>query len=327
MEVFTFLALMFAVVTLFTIPLQGLGTAAPKLGEASITVNVTSSDGDEVQNVQIVLKIIHLNGQVFVNDLPVKYNGVSRLNCRALILELDLLNKTTSMEHLGNISVRVLVRQWPLESSPQSMLLVVQEEVTEVDGRQVNQEDVTEMELLIHRNLEILRQSVYVVPLKESMLYSIPRNSDLVITLPNLSGKVDIQGPLQTTSHYPLNHMETTVDEASSPGKLPETPLRAELPSSYKVMCQWVEDLRKELCRLWVEFFPVFFSFMEVVFVGVVGAAIIINILKVFFPSCEQRNTLKLDHFKVVPVEITPLLMDLTEMQQEEDSVEKKTII
>lgn len=29
--------------------------------------------------------------------------------------------------------------------------------------------------------------------------------------------------------------METTVDEDALPGKLPETPLRAEPPSSYKV--------------------------------------------------------------------------------------------
>lgn len=45
----------------------------------------------------------------------------------------------------------------------------------------------------------------------------------------------DIQDPLQTTSQYLIQQAETTVDEETLPGKLPETPLRIEPPSSYKV--------------------------------------------------------------------------------------------
>lgn len=45
----------------------------------------------------------------------------------------------------------------------------------------------------------------------------------------------DIQDPLQTTSQYLIQQVETTVDEETLPGKLPETPLRIEPPSSYKV--------------------------------------------------------------------------------------------
>lgn len=40
---------------------------------------------------------------------------------------------------------------------------------------------------------------------------------------------------LQTTSHYLIGNVETTVEGNALPGKLPETPLRAEPPSSYKV--------------------------------------------------------------------------------------------
>lgn len=54
-------------------------------------------------------------------------------------------------------------------------------------------------------------------------------------------------------------------------------------------MCQWVEDLRKRLCRFWFQSLPILFSFMEVVVVGVVGAALIIRVLKVILPSCENK--------------------------------------
>lgn len=55
---------------------------------------------------------------------------------------------------------------------------------------------------------------------------------------PNKSGfySSDIQDPLQTTSQYLIRQVETTVDEETLPGKLPETPLRTEPPSSYKVI-------------------------------------------------------------------------------------------
>ncbi|XP_064412050.1 glycoprotein integral membrane protein 1 isoform X5 [Latimeria chalumnae] len=198
-------------------------------------------------------------------------------------------NSTLPSGHLGVISIRILVRDWPLETNSDLQLIVIQEEVTEVEGKQVYQTDVTEMEILVNKDLRELRHLTFTVPLKETMLYTIPRDNDILFTLPNFSGKVDAQGPVQTTSHYPIRQVETTVDEESGPVKLPETPLRAEPPSSYKVMCQWIENLRKKLCKLWLESLPLFFSVMEVVVVGVVGSAIIIKVLKVLFPSCEHN--------------------------------------
>lgn len=53
---------------------------------------------------------------------------------------------------------------------------------------QVQQEEVTEIDILV-KDLRVLRHSNYTVPLKESMLYSIPRDNDILFTLPNLSGK------------------------------------------------------------------------------------------------------------------------------------------
>lgn len=53
---------------------------------------------------------------------------------------------------------------------------------------QVQQEEVSEIDILV-KDLRVLRHSNYTVPLKESMLYSIPRDNDVLFTLPNLSGK------------------------------------------------------------------------------------------------------------------------------------------
>ncbi|GAB0186883.1 glycoprotein integral membrane protein 1 [Grus japonensis] len=140
----------------------------------------------------------------------------------------------------------------------------------------------------------------------------------MLFTLPNLSGK-DIQDPLQTTSQYLIRQVETTIDEETLPGKLPETPLRIEPPSSYKVMCQWVEDLRKALCRFWFRSLPIFFSLMEVIVVGVVGAALILKVLKVMFPSCENKGILLLDQVSFVPVITISLPSDLPDRKNNID--------
>ncbi|NXG60251.1 GINM1 protein, partial [Hemiprocne comata] len=235
-----------------------------------------------------------------------------------LTVENRNVDNLPEQQHLGTVSVRIMVHEWPLASSSDLQLIVIQEEVTEIDGKQVQQEEVTEIDILV-KDLRVLRHSNYTVALKESMLYSIPRDNDIVFTLPNLSGK-DIQDPLQTTSQYLIRQVETTIDEETLPGKLPETPLRIEPPSSYKVvMCQWVEDLRKGLCRFWFRSLPIFFSLMEVIVVGVVGAALILKVLKVIFPSCENKGILLLDEVSFVPMITISLPSDLPDRKNNLD--------
>ncbi|XP_014806717.1 PREDICTED: glycoprotein integral membrane protein 1 [Calidris pugnax] len=287
-----------------------LGPAAP-LGQETIRVDVMMlKSSGEFHKGQVVFNISYANGQVYLNDFPMK-SGVAHVTCQTVILENGSLGNSADQQRLGTVSVRIMVHEWPLASSSDLQLIVIQEEVTEIDGKQVQQEEVTEIDILV-KDLRVLRHSNYTVPLKESMLYSIPRDNDILFTLPNLSGK-DIQDPLQTTSQYLLRQAETTVDEEALPGKLPETPLRVEPPSSYKVMCQWVEDLRKGLCRFWFRSLPIFFSLMEVIVVGVVGAALILKVLKVIFPSCENKGILLLDQVSYVPVITISLPSDLPE--------------
>ncbi|KAF4796303.1 Glycoprotein integral membrane protein 1 [Turdus rufiventris] len=283
-----------------------LGPAAP-LGQEAIRVGVMMlNTSGEFHKGQVLFNITYVNGQVYLNDFPMK-SGVAHITCQTIILE-NSLDNLLDQQRLGTVRVRIMVHEWPLASTSDLQLIVVQEEVTEIDGKQVQQEEVTEIDILV-KDLRVLRHSNYTVPLKESMLYSMPRDNDVLFTLPNLSGK-DIQDPLQTTSQYLIQQVETTVDEETLPGKLPETPLRIEPPSSYKVMCQWVEDLRKGLCRFWFQSLPILFSFMEVVVVGVVGATLIIRVLKVTLPF---RGILLLDQVSFVPVTTISLPSDLSD--------------
>ncbi|NWH74165.1 GINM1 protein, partial [Piaya cayana] len=280
-----------------------------------VDVMMLKTDG-EFHKGQVVFNITYVNGQVYLNDFPMK-SRVVHLTCQTIILENGNLDNVPDQQRLGTVSVRVMVHEWPLASSSDLQLVVIQEEVTEIDGKQVQQEEVTEIDILV-KDLRVLRHSNYTVPLKESMLYSIPRDNDVLVTLPNLSGK-DIQDPLQTTSQYLIQQVETTVDEETLPGKLPETPLRIEPPSSYKVMCQWVEDFRKWLCRFWFRSLPIFLSLMEVIVVGVAGAALILKVLKVIFPSCENKGILLLDQVSFVPVIAISLPSDLPDSKNNLD--------
>nr|XP_014425033.2 glycoprotein integral membrane protein 1 [Pelodiscus sinensis] len=277
----------------------------------NIRVNVTvPKNSEESQEVQVVFNITYNYGQIYVNDFPME-RGVTRIKCQALILEPGNSDNLFGQRRWGIVSVRILFHEGPFGSRWNFHLIVIQEEVTEIDGKEVQQEEVTEINILI-KGLRILKHSNHTVPLKESMLYSIPKNHDLLFTLPNLSGK-DIQSPLQTTSHYLLRQVETTVDEETLPGKLPEPPLRTEPPSSYKVMCQWVEYLRKELCGFWLKFFPVIFKLMEVIGTGVIGAALVLGILKVLFPSFEHKGILRMEDIRAAPVVVINPSPDIPE--------------
>ncbi|XP_002747118.1 glycoprotein integral membrane protein 1 isoform X2 [Callithrix jacchus] len=311
------------------IPVAGwLTTGAPEplpLSRASqdgIRINVTTlKDDGEVSKQQVVLNITYESGQVYLNDLPVN-NGVTRISCQTLIVNENLEN-LEKKEYFGIASVRILVHEWPMTSGSSLQLIVIQEEVVEIDGKQVQQKDVTEVDILV-KNQRILRHSNYTLPLEESMLYSISRDGDILFTLPNLSKKESVSS-LQTTSQYLVRNVETTVDEDVLPGKLPETPLRAEPPSSYKVMCQWMEKFRKDLCRFWSSVFPVFFQFLNIMVVGITGAAVVITMLKVLFPVSEYKGILQLDKVNVIPVTAVNLYPDGLEKTAE--NLEDKTCI
>ncbi|XP_028620223.1 glycoprotein integral membrane protein 1 isoform X1 [Grammomys surdaster] len=281
-----------------------LTTSAPRPSSTApqdaIRIDVTTlNDNGELSKEQVVLNITYESGQVYVNDLPVN-SGVTRVSCQTLIVKTENLEEK---EYFGIVSVRILVRERPVTFISNSQLIVIQEEVVEIDGRQAQQKNVTEINMFV-KNQRVLRYSKYFLPLEESMLYLISQDSDILFTLPDFSKKVGTVSSLQTNSHYLIGSMETTVDGNALPGKLPETPLRAEPPSSYKVMCQWMEKFRKALCRFWSRMVPVLFMFLNVMVVGVLGAAGVIAVLKLLFPVCENKGILQVDKMNGISVPI-----------------------
>ncbi|XP_077005343.1 glycoprotein integral membrane protein 1 [Tamandua tetradactyla] len=279
----------------------GTPETSPRAPQDSFRINVTTlKDDGEVSKKQVVLNITYENGQVYVNDFPVN-SGATRISCQTWIVKNENLENLEEKGYLGTVSIRILVHEWPMTPGSSLQLIVIQEEVVEIDGQQAQQKDVTEIDILV-KNQKLLRHSNYTLPLKESMLYSISRDSDILFTLPNLSKKVGSVTSPQTTSQDLVRNVQTTIEEDALPGKLPETPLRAEPPSSYKVMCQWMEKFRKHLCMFWSSVFPVFFMFLNVMVIGIIGAAMVITILKVLFPVCEYKGILQLDRMNIVPV-------------------------
>lgn len=54
-----------------------------------------------------------------------------------LTVENGNLDNLPDQQRLGTVSVRIMVHEWPLASSSDLQLIVIQEEVTEIDGKQV----------------------------------------------------------------------------------------------------------------------------------------------------------------------------------------------
>lgn len=331
-----------------------------QLNTENILINVTAGTLADAQlqesnNLQINLNISVGEEQVLVNDIPVELSGVTRFNCQALLL--DSVNGSSEFESGDSVSTvtRVMVSQNRLYSSSEEVLaLQVFSEVIEMDGKEVQQPDMCEVKILMSPDFQKLAQFTNIYPIGHSEIFRIPRENDVVVTGPPNSRKDEEQLISQTTSQYPLKHTETTREEIAAPGKLPETPLRMdpdllydvryddelddsypsqpdqnqmetppnEFISSYSAMCQWVEQTRERLRRFCSESLPVFFLVMWVVVVGVVGSAVVVKILDVFFPTCEQKHIFHVNPIPVMPEDEKHNLLENMEIEVEEE--EKK---
>lgn len=331
--------------------------SSPKqLNTENILINVTAGTLADTQlqesnNLQINLNISVDEEQVLVNDIPVELSGVTRLNCQALLL--DTTNGSSEFESGDLVSTvtRVMVNQNRLYSDSEEVVaLQVFSEVIEMEGKEVQQPDMCEVKILMSPNFQKLAQYTNIYPIGHSEIFRIPREEDVVITDPPNPKKAEDQVMSQTTSQYPLKHAETTQEEIAAPGKLPETPLRmdpdllydvrdeddydkepgqsdqiqTETPfkesmSSYSAMCRWVEEVRERLRRFCSESLPLFFLVMWVVVIGVVGSAVIVKILDMFFPACEHKHIFHLNPVTLLPEDEKHTLLDSMEVEAEEE--------
>ncbi|XP_053193213.1 glycoprotein integral membrane protein 1 [Scomber japonicus] len=330
-----------------------------QLNTENILINVTAgrlADTQDSNNLQINLNISVGEEQVMVNDIPVELSGVTRFNCQALLL--DSTNGSSEFESGDLVSTvtRVMVSQNRLYSDSEEVVaLQVFSEVIEMEGKKVQQPDMCEVKILMSPDFQKLAQFTNIYPIGHSEIFRVPRENDVVVTdQPPNPRKAEEQMITQTTSQYPLKHTETTQEEIAAPGKLPETPLRMdpdllydvkyddefeerdpgqedqiqmesppkEFLSSYSAMCQWVEEVRERLRRFCSESLPLFFLVMWVVVIGVVGSAVIVKILDMFFPTCEHKHIFHLNPVTLMPEDEKHTLLENIEIEAEEE--EKK---
>ncbi|XP_033503937.1 glycoprotein integral membrane protein 1 isoform X1 [Epinephelus lanceolatus] len=334
-----------------------------QLNTENILINVTAGTVADTQlqdsnNLQINLNISVGEEQVLVNDIPVELSGVTRFNCQALLL--DSVNGSSDFESGDLVSTvtRVMVSQNRLYSDSEEVVaLQVFSEVIEMEGKEVQQPDMCEVKILMSPDFQKLAQFTNIYPIGHSEIFRVPRENDVVVTDPPNPRKDEEQLITQTTSQYPLKHTETTQEETAAPGKLPETPLRMdpdllydvryddefddrepsqpdqiqmetppkEIISSYSAMCQWVEEVRERLRRFSSESLPLFFLVMWVVVIGVVGSAVIVKILDMFFPTCEHKHIFHLNPVTLMPEDEKHTLLENVEIEaEEEEAAEKK---
>ncbi|KAG9466231.1 hypothetical protein GDO78_016980 [Eleutherodactylus coqui] len=250
--------------------------------QETVTVNVTTLHGAEKVTEQVSSNISYIRGRIHLNGFPVN-RGVSRISCRMVIRDYN----TSGDAHNALVSVRLLVLHNLLNYSRTS--ITVQQEVIAIGGNKVNQSEIAEVKLEVNRHMEILHYSSSTMNLEDSHLYSISWDNDVLVTFPNIPESAADSVPQQTTREYGIGQ-NTTVDEEPFPGKLPETPIRAVIPaSSYKVMCEFADELRDKLCLIWSWLYPVLANIAQVLIVGVIGAAIVLELLKIFLPLKEPK--------------------------------------
>ncbi|KAM4695534.1 glycoprotein integral membrane protein 1 [Discoglossus pictus] len=300
-----------------------LSSGDTQLLQETVRVNVTTLKNTERITEQVIFNVSFDRGQININGFPIN-RGVTRMKCNMDILDYVALNEWENRTHQALVSVRLLVQDRPIDPNPEITMIVVQEEVLTIDGHQVQQNDTIQVEVVVNKEIEVIQHSTSTMALKESLLYAIPRGNDFLFTLPNIPERAsDESSPQQTTREYNIRQ-NTTVDEEPFPGKLPETPIRAEIPaSSYKVMCQIAEELRAKLCRIWTRCYPILIDLVQIVVVGVIGAAIVLEVLKIVYPSQEPKGILLSSEIKDMPmyVPLIPPNMEKTDKAQDTENI------
>ncbi|XP_074543462.1 glycoprotein integral membrane protein 1 [Halichoeres trimaculatus] len=351
----------FSVIFLLLVSVTWEESKAGQLNTENILINVTAgilvdTQSQDTNSLQINLNISVGDEQVLVNDIPVELSGVTRFTCPALLLDSTNGSRDFESGDLVSTVTRVMVSQNRLYSDLEEVVaLQVFSEVIEMEGKQVQQPDMCEVKILMSPDFQKLAQFTNIYPIGHSEIFRAPRENDVVVTDP-LGPKEGVEQLIsQTTSLYPLKQTETTQEEIAAPGKLPETPLRMdpdllydvryddfddrgysssdqiqmETPpkeplSSYSAMCRWMEQLRERLRRFCSESLPLFFLVMWVVVIGVVGSAVIVKILDMFFPTCEHKQIFHTTPDNLLPEEEKHNLLQSVEAEAEAEGEEKR---
>ncbi|XP_056437658.1 glycoprotein integral membrane protein 1 [Gadus chalcogrammus] len=293
----------------------------------TILINVTAGLGGAGQQqdssiLQISLNVSVSEEEVLVNQVPVELSGVTRLPCQALLWDSTNGSSEVDAGSLVSAVTRVMVIQNRLYSDYEEVVsLQVFSEVIEVDGQQVQQADMCEVKLLLDPSFQQRARYTSVYPIGHSPLSRAPRGEDTLVPAPPRQRVDSGDDPL-------VSRPPPAQQEYAAPGRLPEVPLRMarreqeeqqeEEPgtqSSYSAVCVWVQQARERVRRFCSESLPLFFLVMWVVVIGVVGSAVIVKILDLFFPTCEHRRSYHLSEVPPLPEEEKHTLLENMEAE------------
>ncbi|KAM4772406.1 glycoprotein integral membrane protein 1 [Rhinophrynus dorsalis] len=317
---------------LLTIISGGQSVPDTQLIQETVRINVTTLHETERVIEQVKFNIGYNRGQININGFPVN-RGVTRITCKMDIWDYGNSNEWKKQTHQSLISLRLLVQDWPMNYSSGVARIIVQQEVVSVNGNQVHQNETAEVEFVVNDEMGVLTHSISTTALENTLLFFIPRDNDVLVTLPNVQGTGNMcfhydtaddsandNTPQQTTREYSIRQ-NTTLDEEPFPGKLPETPIRADIPaSSYKMMCKLADDLREELCLIWLKCYPVLVDLIEVVIVGVISATIVLEVLKIVYPQGYQKGILHYSDLKDSPVYIPLVLPNAEKVDKSQEA-------
>lgn len=73
-------------------------------------------------------------------------------------------------------------------------------------------------------------------------------------------------------------------------------------------MCEFADELREKLCLIWSWLYPILVDLAQVLIIGVIGAAVVLELLKIFYPLKEPKWTLQSSDFKDSPL-FVPLML------------------
>ncbi|XP_062857907.1 glycoprotein integral membrane protein 1 [Trichomycterus rosablanca] len=315
--------------------------------ENVINVTAVSENEESAYNVQISLNVSLVDNKTMVNGIPLKPSEVTRMPCQALLLDDSNASLSDGADMFISSVLRLMLDHSYMQNDAgdEVLLLTLGQEMIQLGEEKVWQPDVWEVKMLMNQTSEEVTQVHNIYPARSSKIAAMPREND-VIMFEEYFFKKDDDPVLHTTSHYPLRQAETTQEEIAAPGKLPETPLRMEpnmmyesapeekinpddllpevplrqAPSSYNMVCRWVEELRDRLKRFCSESLPLFFLIMWVVVVGVVGSAVIIKILDLLFPTCEHKGFFHLNPDTLMPDEEKQSLVENMELEDETET-------
>ncbi|XP_019647825.1 PREDICTED: glycoprotein integral membrane protein 1-like [Branchiostoma belcheri] len=264
--------------------------------------------------IKVELKLAVHKGQVKVNDLPVITPGITHLTCSAQIFQPSSGGKLIP-QGTATVGVRLLVLQRGAKQ------LHIEEEVTSVNGTTVLQGVVQQVLIVLSEKQKELKRMVSHVQLEHSKVHQLSADSEVHVAKQVV--KTSTMGHAEMTSNQQEAvdiAPEISTEEVAAPGKLPETPLRADPPAkpiTFHSLCSRMEELKNQMCvtfRRMCDEFNLQSFYVRLLTLCMIGAMTVLMCLACVKAFCPAEELTREDKIKL------GLLCEGCELKQAEET-------